>query len=384
MSFSRFSIDDVTDCVNETQNQIRDVIATVLSAKYGASWETTCLDEELRVSLQHRLEEERKLFPNQNVSDRLLDYSDIKNLKNIITEDYWEEFSPIFSSKDTTEVFFNELQKMRNPDAHGRTQQLLEHQKHLLLGICGELVLAVERWREGYRHRVAYYGCELKFSVYEEDEHEEKARTDAAQLARKWLEAISTLGKLEERTGSAIGKELLLRLPKGHVKLILGSDYRGYTGSSYFRSAQIHLETSTVDALHQVIETGQHPYWVLSWTLSDRLDVSILVSKVQEKTGLRASSSGSIRIGSGQVTLTNASFNITEFNGARIRVDLDRGSADSSSTIKLVYDGGMNTGFFQAHNVFSVDTILRILYGEIAFVNIQELIRNACTSQVTS
>jgi hypothetical protein len=55
------------------------------------------------------------------------------------------------------------------------------------------------------------------------------------------------------------------------------------------------------------------------------------------------------------------------------------GGVSKTTNITLVYDDGEpNLGFINAHNTFSPDIILSILYGEIPKKDMTELILKAC------
>jgi hypothetical protein len=54
-------------------------------------------------------------------------------------------FSEVFGEFKTMEVRLSELEKLRDPDAHRR--ELLPHQKHLALGISGEIRTRLVRYR---------------------------------------------------------------------------------------------------------------------------------------------------------------------------------------------------------------------------------------------
>ena len=119
------------------------------------------------------------------------------------------------------------------------------------------------------------------------------------------------------------------------------------------------------------------PYQNIGWTLADDFDVSTIVSRTKELSGRIPSSSSGEQIGSGVLVLTSADFTIGKIEGTSIRATLSRGRPNSGATVNLIYDGKANTGFFNAHKVFSVDIILSILYGELTPSRTQELIHNS-------
>ena len=101
MSLSfKYTIDQTKECINRTEEQLRDLISTIMSAKYGLDWEnsSSVWDEPIRQELEKRHDEETNLFRNQQVSDRLLDYCDIKHLKGIVQKE-WSSFDNVFLSE---------------------------------------------------------------------------------------------------------------------------------------------------------------------------------------------------------------------------------------------------------------------------------------------
>src|SRR5688572_20213004 len=93
MSFN-FSINDVRGYVINAEQQLRDVIYAVLSEKYGFLWEYNEMigfKEKEREDLAKRRHEEMLRFPNQSLSDKLIDYCYIHDLNNILQRN-WQHF----------------------------------------------------------------------------------------------------------------------------------------------------------------------------------------------------------------------------------------------------------------------------------------------------
>lgn len=56
------------------------------------------------------------------------------------------------------------LSEFRNPEMHGRARKLLfPHQKHLCIGLAGELLLIVEQRRMGFKQKVKSYELDFHF-----------------------------------------------------------------------------------------------------------------------------------------------------------------------------------------------------------------------------
>ena len=79
---------------------------------------------------------------------------------------------------------FDMLQIIRNPLMHSRPE-VLPHQKHLCLGICGEFLLAIENWRQGYIHQIKEYTVLFRFTAYPNNEDENDAQLHAKYLAEE-------------------------------------------------------------------------------------------------------------------------------------------------------------------------------------------------------
>jgi hypothetical protein len=78
------------------------------------------------------------------VEERILYYADFYDLGTVLKKN-WQEFSPALGDWKTMEVWLKELERLRDPDAHRR--ELLPHQKHLIIGISGEIRNRIVRYR---------------------------------------------------------------------------------------------------------------------------------------------------------------------------------------------------------------------------------------------
>lgn len=376
-----YSTSQVKDCINGTEQQLRDLITTILSRKFGPDWEysSPVWDSEIRKELEERRRQDQGGRPYQVVSRRLLDYTDLVDLQKII-EKYWDLFANVFQSKERIMHRFNDLIPLRNPEMHGRPDILLS-QKYLCLGICGEIMAAIEHWHYGYEHLIKEYAVQLKFPIYIGTKDESIAQEDAKALAQQWLDKVygKLGGKLRVLSENQDTKTYQLAFQQMHIKITMSWNYKGFDGRQYFRAADIDIRTSQASALHQAIEAGEHPYWWLNWTLRDDLDISIVVAQVFERTGKKPGSSSSIRAGNIS-TLTSAEFRIGGDNEESIRVSLFRWQPDTDATLSLSYDGPPGRGFYHAHQVFSVKNILSALYGDIPFSKLRQMIMEAFLS----
>ncbi len=137
---------DITQALKDTENLLRDFIATVLQKSFGETWLYKCGVSADRVEIwKSRKITEEKQQKSGVVEERLLYYADFYDLQTILKKNWSGEFSAALGEWKTMEVFLDELGKLRDPDAHRR--ELLSHQKHLIMGISGEIRTRLIRYR---------------------------------------------------------------------------------------------------------------------------------------------------------------------------------------------------------------------------------------------
>ena len=94
---------------------------------------------------QERKSEEEKRQKFGVVEERIIYYADFYDLKTILKKHWEGDFSQALGDWRTMELWLDELGRLRDPDAHRR--ELLPHQKHLALGISGEIRTRLVRYR---------------------------------------------------------------------------------------------------------------------------------------------------------------------------------------------------------------------------------------------
>ena len=136
---------DITQTLKDTENSLRDFIAATLEKSIGSEWpaQSGVTPERLR-KWQERKEAEGKRQPGGFVESRLIYYADFYDIQTIL-EKHWGKFSEALGDWKTIRVYLSELEKLRDPDAHRR--ELLPHQKHLAVGIAGEIRTRLIRYR---------------------------------------------------------------------------------------------------------------------------------------------------------------------------------------------------------------------------------------------
>ena len=232
----------------------------------------------------------------------------------------------------------------------------------------------MEHWKKGFSRKILLYAGNLNFDVLENgNEHE--VQKQALDLANNWIHKIKALSNDKIETMSTDqGESIVVKLEEGIVTIRLPNLTRSYNGT-YAQTAGVYFETKSKDVLNKIISIGQHSYWHLEWIIADDLDVHSLISKVEESTGKKPSTSGT---GSPpNVHWNMADYGISNSVGKRVRAHLT--SIDSTkSKIGITCDDSMfDKGFIKAHEVFSPDSILSIIYGEIPLAEIREMITQA-------
>jgi hypothetical protein len=146
---------DVSQALKDTENALRDFISSVLSNKFGANWIEQCGVTPERIKKWEEskaVEEKRQKFGV--VEERLIYYAEFYDLKTILHK-HWAEFADALGDKKTMEVWLDELGRLRDPDAHRR--ELLPYQKHLAVGISGEIRTRLVRYRSKQETHEDYF-----------------------------------------------------------------------------------------------------------------------------------------------------------------------------------------------------------------------------------
>jgi hypothetical protein len=149
---------DITQALKDTENSLRDFISVVLREKLGESWLENCgiSSKRLMKWKEHKEDEAKRQESGAGVVEqRLIYYADFDDLRTILERHWLGEFSIAFGDWKRMDVFLTELKNLRDPDAHRR--ELLPHQKHLILGIAGEIRTRLIRYRSKKETSEDYY-----------------------------------------------------------------------------------------------------------------------------------------------------------------------------------------------------------------------------------
>jgi len=129
---------DVESEIKNLENSLRDFIEFTLRRRFGDNWVNSLKVSADRVAgWRERQTTEQKRLTTDALESRLLYYADFYDLKTIISKHWDDGFAAAFGDKKTIEVMLTEMEKLRDPHAHRR--ELHGYQKHLIIGVSGEL-----------------------------------------------------------------------------------------------------------------------------------------------------------------------------------------------------------------------------------------------------
>jgi hypothetical protein len=136
---------DPNQALADAENALRDFIADTLSEKLAADWLASCGVTPDRIAIWKERKEIEEKKHGDGVDERPLYYADFYDLRTILKKNWNGPFAEAFGERKTFEALLEQLEDLRNPVAHRR--ELLPHQKHLALGISGEIRSLITRYR---------------------------------------------------------------------------------------------------------------------------------------------------------------------------------------------------------------------------------------------
>ena len=146
---------DVDKSLRDIENFLRNNIMYILKNQYGNDWEKHLGVTEERLEVwNNRMLEEGKRLKGQSIENRKIYYSDFYDLKTIIIKN-WDIFKNCFGEKKIIEHQLSQLESFRNPNAHNR--DLLDYQKHLLVGYIGDIKNGIMKFRGDIEKKSTYF-----------------------------------------------------------------------------------------------------------------------------------------------------------------------------------------------------------------------------------
>ena len=117
------------------ENDLRFVVADAFSASSNTDWLTEAFGKDVIAELILRRDSERRRRAPFVVTDNLLSYAHLGELRSCIKRRDWQMFFPALGKRNEFELFLNQVSDFRNAVAHSR--ELLPHERALLEGISG-------------------------------------------------------------------------------------------------------------------------------------------------------------------------------------------------------------------------------------------------------
>ncbi|NNC82143.1 MAG: hypothetical protein HKN79_01075 [Flavobacteriales bacterium] len=137
---------EITRQIHDAENSLREFIHTIMSTEHGEEW----YKKLPKVKKMIKRWEEKKIpethGPNAiKGEEKLIQYASMDDIRTIL-DNYWENgFHELFEDKQILDVYLRIISDYRDPDS--RRRELFVHQKHLLLGISGEIRNRIATWR---------------------------------------------------------------------------------------------------------------------------------------------------------------------------------------------------------------------------------------------
>ena len=142
---------DIRQTLKDTENSIRDFVSIIMENNLGKDWFSTSsgISEERFNLLQERKDWYEERHSDLAEENRLINYTNFHDIYTIIAHNWEGDFEIAFGDLKTLETYLTVIERHNNPDTHNRA--LLIHQKHLILGISGELrnkMIVYRSWKE--------------------------------------------------------------------------------------------------------------------------------------------------------------------------------------------------------------------------------------------
>ncbi|MFT4846705.1 MAG: hypothetical protein ACI9CP_000716 [Cryomorphaceae bacterium] len=132
--------------IKDAENALRDFIEYSLEKNLGADWMSKCGVPSARIDLwrERKAQGEVDSVPNKG-EERLVYYAPFEDLSDLISENWIGDFQSAFTERDRLITFIKILEEYRDPQIHRR--ELFVYQKHLVLGITGEIRAKITAYR---------------------------------------------------------------------------------------------------------------------------------------------------------------------------------------------------------------------------------------------
>lgn len=147
---------DTFESLKDLENSLRDLIEFILREKFGNTWQDRLnVSPDRRKAWLEKKKAETSSLRGKTLDDRLLYFSDFYDLRTILKAHWQDGFHGVFPELKWITHFLEEVERLRNAQAHGRG--LLQHQKHLIVGISGEIRTQIMLYRGKRQDMDSYF-----------------------------------------------------------------------------------------------------------------------------------------------------------------------------------------------------------------------------------
>lgn len=137
---------DIARSLKDAESALRDFIERLLVKQYGEQWmkQSGLKREQLERWEENRRESESMESPSLS-KESLIQFATIDELYDLLEKNWEGDFQAAFSDLETMKTYLKLIKNFRDPDLHRR--ELFIYQKHLLLGIAGEIRTRIAAFR---------------------------------------------------------------------------------------------------------------------------------------------------------------------------------------------------------------------------------------------
>lgn len=137
---------EIARSLKDAENAFRDFIEFSLERNLGEDWAEKCGLPATRVDSwrEQKAQAEADLVPNTG-EERLLYYAPFEDLYELVRHNWIGDLQSTFTDRDKLITFLGIVEHYRHPDVQRR--ELFVHQKHLILGVTGEIRAKIVAYR---------------------------------------------------------------------------------------------------------------------------------------------------------------------------------------------------------------------------------------------
>lgn len=129
----------------DAENALRDFIEYSLEKNLGGDWMLHCGLPSAKIDVwrERKAQAEADLVPNAG-EERLIHYAPFEDLYDLISNNWIGDFQSAFTERDRLLTFMRILEQYRDPEFR---RELFVYQKHLILGVTGEIRAKITAYR---------------------------------------------------------------------------------------------------------------------------------------------------------------------------------------------------------------------------------------------